>query len=418
MKITAVLVSAAVTVLAIVEAAPATPQGFSVPLTLNPNHKRNFKAAIAKVNRRYPQLNLLEKRHHGHRHHSRKHHPRLHSHPDHIAAGTGVTPVIDVGPDNEYYGAVLVGTPGQTIHLNFDTGSADIWFPTSTCTTDACVAHSRFNTTKSSTYLKDDGTWHIAYGDGSSANGILGSDIVDVGGVKVRQTIGLATNESIEFAQAPEDGIFGLGFNSIETVKGVKTFMDNAIASKSVALPVVSVFLPSVRMNGGQGGHYLFGAIDHKRYSGTLTYVPVTKQGYWQVHVNDVKMNGQSLGQSSEAIIDTGTTLIIVSDAAAAAIHKNIQGAVLSDEEGGWLVPCALAKSKETFSFSMGGSDFKVAVADMAWDPLLTDKTTCFSGVQGGQDGLWLLGDMFVKNNYCVFDHSANPAVGIAPIKY
>ncbi|KAF9083758.1 hypothetical protein BGX23_011158 [Mortierella sp. AD031] len=408
-------ISLAVAVVAVTEAQLTPHQGTAIPLSLNPNHKKNFRAAITKLAHRYPQLNL------------ESHHP-FHPLPINNGAardkgkGTGKVPLTDVGPDSEYFGTVEVGTPGQKFRLNFDTGSSDIWFPTSDCTTKACKAHHRFSAKKSTTYKKDGRPWKIGYGDGSTANGILGSDIVNMGGIKVRQTIGLATNESSQFAASPEDGLFGLGFNTIESVRGVQTFLDNAIASKAIAQPLVSVFLPSVRRNGGKGGNYLFGSIDTSRFTGALTYAPVTSKGYWQIHISNIKSNTKSLNQSSEGIIDTGTTLIIVSEAAAKAIHKGIKGAVNSSNDptiGGWTVPCSLAKtSKDNVAFTMGGKDFFVPVADLAWTPIDNTGKTCYSGVQGGKEGLWILGDVFIKNNYCVFEQSAEPRIGIAPLKY
>lgn len=242
--------------------------------------------------------------------------------------------------------------------------------------------------------------------------------MVAIGGVKVRQTIGLATNESTQFAQSPQDGLFGLGFNTIESVQGVNTFMDNAIAANQLALPVVSVFLPSVRANGGQGGNILFGAIDHTQYTGNLTNVPVTKEGYWQVTVEDVAYNGKSLNMTSQGIIDTGTTLLIVGNSAAASVHNNIKGSRMDNVAGGWTVPCSVALSKDNISFKMGGADFQVPLADLAWSPLEEGSEICFSGVQGGGDGLWILGDVFIKNNYCVFTKGATPSIGIARLNY
>ncbi|KAI1307895.1 hypothetical protein EDD11_004367 [Mortierella claussenii] len=401
----------ALAALSVSDAAPhSTAQGHLVPLHSNPNHKKDFRAAMAKVGRRYPQLNM----------------PKiLHRRQEHARRGpaqnigiSGRVSVANIHPDYEYIGAVDVGSPAQTLMLNFDTGSADIWFPSSTCEMEGCKAHHRFNTSNSATYRNDGRPWSIRYGEGSSANGILGSDLVNAGGIRVRQTIGLATNESSEFAGAYEDGIFGLSFSSKESVKGVKTFMDNAIDTKAIALPIFSVFLPSVRMSGGQGGNYLFGAIDNRRYTGELTFVPVTKQGYWQISVSDLKFQGRSLGQSSEGIVDTGTTLVIVSNAAATALHSNIKGAHYSAEDVGWVLPCSVANMTGNISLTLGGKDFHIAMADLAWDPVKKDSPLCYSGVQGGQDGLWILGDVFIKNNYCVFDMSDRPAVGIAPLRY
>ncbi|KAF9549543.1 hypothetical protein EC957_003495 [Mortierella hygrophila] len=394
MRITA-LVTLAAAVLAFTDASPIARRphlsgGHAVPLTRNASYKHNTRAQIAKLNKRYPSLQIL-------------------------AGSTGQVPLTDVSPDLEYYGTVAVGTPAQNFKLDFDTGSSDIWFPSSTCTTTACKAHTRFNSAKSTSYQADGRKWNIAYGDGSTASGILGSDLVSVGGISVRQTIGLATKESSQFGSSPEDGLFGLGFDTIESVSGVKTFLDNAISAGVLAQPVVSVFLPSERLFNGEGGEYLFGGIDSTKYTGSLTYVPVTTKGYWQILVQDASYNGVSLGQTSQGIVDTGTTLIIVGDAAAAAIHKKIPGSV-NDPNNGWLVPCSASSSTAKIGFKLGGVTFNVPVADLAYEDLGDGSGNCFSGVQGGQDGLWILGDVFIKNNYCVFSQTSTPSIGIAPL--
>ncbi|KAG9066462.1 hypothetical protein KI688_001688 [Linnemannia hyalina] len=401
----------------------------AVPLVLNPDYIHNTPAHIQKLNKRYPNI-------------------KIKAGEGFVSACTGKVGLVNVNPDLEYYGVVKVGTPAQTLNLIFDTGSSDIWFPSTSCSTPACKVHTRFNSSKSSTYKKDNRPWKIEYGDGSFANGYLASEIVNAGGVQVRQTVGLAKNVSDKFKDSPEDGIFGLGFNTLLSVKGVSTFMDNAIATSAknktkggvLKQPVVSVFLPSLRKNGGRNGHVLFGGIDHSQYTGQLHYVPVTQKGFWQVKLDAFKIPTLPSKEASsaahnrnkpawvehatpkqEAILDTGTTLIIVSTSAAKLIHSSIPGATL-DQKLGYLVPCALRNtpSSSVIGFKLNGKYLKVPLADLAFEAVDGEKgETCLSGVQGGQEGLWILGDVFIKNNYCVFDHSPlNPRVGLAPLKY
>ncbi|KAF9574683.1 hypothetical protein EC968_005914 [Mortierella alpina] len=327
-------------------------------------------------------------------------------------------PLVNVPNDLEYYGSVSVGTRAQTFKLDFDTGgsqqdvelrsfdvcSSDIWFPSSSCTATACKKHARFSSAASSTYQKDGRSWAIPYGDGSSASGFLGSDLVNVGDISVRQTIGLATRESTQFGSSPEDGLFGLVFDTIESAVSCPNLLSR-------------FFLPSVRRNGGIGGEHLFGGIDSSKYSASLIYVPVTKQGCWQILVQDASYNGASLGQTSQGIIDTGTNLLIVGDATAAAIHKNVPGSI-NDPDDGWLVPCSVSSSTDNVGFVMGGKTFNVPVADLAYEDLGDGSGNCYSGIQGGQDGLWILGDVFIKNNYCVFSKTSSPSIGIAPLAY
>ncbi|KAK3839802.1 MAG: aspartic peptidase domain-containing protein [Linnemannia gamsii] len=257
----------------------------AVPLIANPHYKRNTPAHIQKLNKRYPNIKIQA------------------GGGDNGVVSSGTTgrvTLVNVNSDLEYYGTVKVGTPAQPLRLIFDTGSSDIWFPSTACSTPACKSkhRTRFNPSSSSTYKKDDRPWKVEYGDGSVVSGHLASEIINVGGVQVRQTIGLATNVSSQFKNSPEDGIFGLGFGALTSVKGIDTFMNNAI-NGPLKQPLVSVFLPSSHRNGGQGGHVLFGGIDHSRFNDKLHYVPVTQRGYWQVKLDAFKVPALSSSNST-----------------------------------------------------------------------------------------------------------------------
>ncbi|KAF9373545.1 Type I transmembrane sorting receptor [Mortierella sp. AD011] len=252
---------------------------------------------------------------------------------------------------------------------------SDVWFSSTPCKAAACTKHTRFDYTASSTFQRVGQPWVTMYGDNSAAAGVLASDIVDIGDVSVRQT-------------------------------SVKAFIDNAIAANILAQPAVSAFLPSVRL------------IGESRYTGSLRYVPVTKKGYWKVHISDVKVTGTSTGVSLEGVINTCTTLTIMGNVVVAQLYKSINGATYSSSLGGWLIPCSLGSSSESISFTMGGRDYQVSLTDLAWAPVIAGSSTCFYGIQVGEDDLWILGDIFIKNNYCVFDHSADPSITIAPLKY
>jgi hypothetical protein len=60
-----------------------------------------------------------------------------------------------------------------------------------------------FDATKSSTFKKIDGaTWKISYGDGSGASGDVGTDVIDLGGLKIQgQAVELAKQLSAQFQQ-------------------------------------------------------------------------------------------------------------------------------------------------------------------------------------------------------------------------
>lgn len=60
--------------------------------------------------------------------------------------------------DFEYLGEVSIGTPSQTFNVVYDTGSSNLWVPSSECTnfkvSPACAVQNRFYANRSSTYSK------------------------------------------------------------------------------------------------------------------------------------------------------------------------------------------------------------------------------------------------------------------------
>lgn len=80
--------------------------------------------------------------------------------------------------------------------------------------------HSAFDPTKSATFKEVQGAqWKITYGDGSGAAGIVGTDVVTIGGVKVEnQTVELANQVSQSFVEdINTDGLVGLAFSKLNT---------------------------------------------------------------------------------------------------------------------------------------------------------------------------------------------------------
>ncbi|KAF9291042.1 hypothetical protein BGZ68_005292 [Mortierella alpina] len=414
MKISGLLPAAAVLATLSVSVASSSRKEFSVSAVRRPNYRPDYWKQVCKMNARYKDLRFHEEECAEYiQQRARKSVTVAAS-----ANGTiGDEPALDDGTDSEYYSAIQIGTPGQLFLVDFDTGSSDIWVNSISCGTRSCMAHARFNESQSSTFQKDGRLWNITYGDKSTAAGQLGSDIVNVSGIAVRQTIALATIEA-GFADAPSDGLFGLGFNGNEAVPGVQTFMSNVIQQNMVELPVVSVYLPSQRRAKGAVGQYLFGAINHTLYTGNLTYVPVNGTLWWQVQFDDLLFNGTSTGFNSTGIVDTGTSLIYVGDEAARVIHSLIPRSMNSVKDG-WLVPCAIPQQVPgPVEFRLGGTNFAVPYADIPYAQVTEGSEYCVSSIQGGQNGLWIVGDTFIKNNYCVFDYSTPPRLGLAPLKY
>lgn len=156
--------------------------------------------------------------------------------------------------DVEYLAPVQIGTPPQTVMLNFDTGSSDLWVFSGDTPLAQSQGHQLFNANQSSTSSKLQGAqWKITYGDGSGASGTVLTDVVSVGGVTVRnQAIESATQVSGSFVMdTATSGLLGLAMDTINQVRPTpqKTFFSNAI--QSLAMPL---FTANLKQGQGKKG--------------------------------------------------------------------------------------------------------------------------------------------------------------------
>lgn len=134
--------------------------------------------------------------------------------------------------DSEYLSAVQIGTPAQTLNLDFDTGSSDLWVFSTQTPSNEVNGQTLYNpNSSSSAQLLQGETWSITYGDQSSSSGDVYSDVVTIGGLTVQgQAIESAEQVSAQFTSGPSSGLLGLAFSSLNTVTPdkQKTFFDNA----------------------------------------------------------------------------------------------------------------------------------------------------------------------------------------------
>ncbi|CAK7348993.1 unnamed protein product [Dovyalis caffra] len=215
--------------------------------------------------------------------------------------------------DAQYYGEIAIGTPPQTFTVIFDTGSSNLWVPSSKCYFSlACYFHSKYKSSGSTTYVKNGTSAAIHYGTGS-ISGFFSEDNVKVGDLVVRnQHLIEATKEpGIAFLAAKFDGILGLGFQEISVGKAVPVWY-NMVNQGLVKEQVFSFWL-NRNVEGEEGGEIVFGGVDPNHYKGKHTYVPVTQKGYWQFDMGDILIGTETTGLCAggcKAVADSGTSLL------------------------------------------------------------------------------------------------------------
>ncbi|XP_045643461.1 cathepsin E isoform X1 [Ursus americanus] len=319
--------------------------------------------------------------------------------------------------DMEYFGTISIGSPPQNFTVIFDTGSSNLWVPSVYCTSAACKTHARFYPSQSNTYSELGSHFSIQYGTGS-LSGIIGADQVDVEGlVVVGQQFGESVTEPGQtFVNAEFDGILGLGYPSL-AVGGVTPVFDNMMAQNLVDIPMFSVYMSS-DPEGGAGSELIFGGYDHSHFSGNLHWVPVTKQGYWQIALDAIQVGGAVMfcSEGCQAIVDTGTSLITGPSDKVKQLQKAIGAEPMDGEYG---VECANLNVMPDVTFTINGISYTLQPTAYTLLDFVDGMEFCSSGFQGldiqpPAGPLWILGDVFIRRFYSVFDRGNN-RVGLAP---
>ncbi|XP_073522905.1 gastricsin-like [Phyllobates terribilis] len=312
--------------------------------------------------------------------------------------------------DTYYYGQISIGTPAQNFLVLFDTGSSNLWVPSASCQSEACGNHNVFNPSQSSTYTSNGQQFTMSYGSGS-VSGVFGYDTVSVQGLTIsNQEFGLTYSESgSSFYYSKFDGIFGMAYPAM-SAGGATTAMQGMLQQNLLNYPIFSVYMSS------QSGEVIFGGVDNSLYSGQIAWAPVTQQVYWQIGIDEFAINGQATGWCSDgcqAIVDTGTSPLTIPQQYMGTLLQNL-GAE-QGQNGQFLVDCNNVENLPSISFTINGNQFSIPPSGYISQYngyCSVDVEETYLPSQNGQP-LWILGDVFLRQFYSVYDMSNN-RVGFA----
>ncbi|KAF9574946.1 Vacuolar protease A [Mortierella alpina] len=313
----------------------------------------------------------------------------------------------------QYYGDVSVGTPPQLFSVVFDTGSSNFWVPSTHCNSIACFLHRRFDSEKSSTFRPNGTQFAIQYGSGS-LEGIISNDVVNVGGAVIKkQDFGESVKEpGLAFAFGKFDGIFGLGYDTISVLGVVPPFY-NLVRQKLVDEPIFGFHL--AQAGGNTGGQMTLGGVDPNLFTGELQWHNVRRKGYWEIDLNKVRLGDDEIDLEAGAVIDTGSSLIVLQTTTADMINNQI--GAKKNYAGQYTVECSTVPNLPEFTFFFGKQNYTLKGSDY----VLEAGGSCISGFMGmdfpeSLGDLWIVGDVFLRKYYSVYDLGKN-RVGFATAK-
>ncbi|EAR96068.1 eukaryotic aspartyl protease (macronuclear) [Tetrahymena thermophila SB210] len=317
--------------------------------------------------------------------------------------------------DAQYFGEVSIGTPAQTFTVIFDTGSSNLWVPSSECglLSVACQLHKKYNAKKSKTYQKNGTEFSIKYGSGSVA-GHWSEDTVSLAGLEATGVLfGEATTlNGVSFLASKFDGILGMAFSAI-SIDHIPPVFQVLMTEGKVSDGSFSFFLTDKA--GEEGSALVLGGVDPQFAASDFKYYPVTLEAWWVIAVSKVTL-GNKTYQLTNSIVDTGTSVLVGPKAIVSDMVKSLPN------KGAQAVDCSTISKFPNLTFTIGGDDYVLAPTDYILQVTAQGQTECVLGIQGMDlpspiDNAFILGDSFIHKFYTHFD-MANKRVGFALAKH
>jgi len=306
----------------------------------------------------------------------------------------------------QYTGVLSIGSDSQEFTLVFDTGSGWLWVPEVNCTCHE--ASSYFDPNTSQTYTTTNELFPLTYGQGT-AMGILSYDQVGIAGINaVNQSFILIQKDS-DFNNLEADGLLGLSFNKL--ANDYDTLIVTLKKQGHIASALFSFYLGD---NGfGQEkealqSNLIIGGYDIKTYANNATekdihYIKVfSETGFWAVALSSVSFGDHELSYGTLlAILDTGSSLLIGPEAIVNSLNTFMieRYSCVPDIQSGMLT-CDCNYEYPDISFILDGKVFYIPPSSYFYET----PDYCKFLVVPFKINAWILGDVFLRNYYTIYD--------------
>ncbi|KAM5546209.1 hypothetical protein V8D89_000335 [Ganoderma adspersum] len=320
-----------------------------------------------------------------------------------------------------YTASVGVGSPATTYDLLIDTGSSNTWIGAGK------------SYVKTSTSVDTGSRVSVTYGSGSFS-GEEYTDTVTIGSLVIEnQGVGVASRSS---GFSGYDGILGIG--PVDLTEGttssggeIPTVVNTAFAAGSIDANLIGISFEPTTSESVTNGELTFGGVDTSKYTGALTYVPITSTSPASAYVGidqsiTYGSSGTTILSSTAGITDTGTTLILLASDALAR-YQRATGAVLDNTTGLLRLTTAQFANLQSLFFHIGSTTYELTPNAQIWPRSLNTAIggsassiyliTADLGSNSGEGLDFIDGYTFLERFYYVYD-SANSRVGFATTSF
>lgn len=282
--------------------------------------------------------------------------------------------------DISYMIDVYLGLNKQKASVALDTGSSDLWVPSSEYSP------------LSSTTSKDTGTkFSIEYADLTTSNGEYYLDTLTFAGNS-------PTLKQFQFAAADgSGGVFGIGGKNTESTYPEYNNLPYALQAAGLTPKAsYSLYLGPE----GSTGSVIFGGIDTKKYSGTLTLYPVGTDGLSIKLASISASDGSLFTVNTNYLLDSGTSLGAASPKFMAYLDKIFPGQKVSQSGFTYRIVSCNQPTNKYLTFNFGKNSVKLSYANAVVNQ---GDGTCLLGFSELSD-YTILGDVFLRLAYVYYD--------------
>lgn len=307
----------------------------------------------------------------------------------------------------------------SVLPLLVDTASPYVWVYGENCTSQACVNKQLFTPNNSSTIKPE--SFALLYSSSTASGVVADVDLIINEQLAIHDfNIGLASQVPEMLLDYNISGVIGLPSDqSASNTSSLQNLVQVLYDQQDISEQIFTILLNNGSSN--YDGILTIGVILHDLYQGNISYTPVinNEENYWQVEISNVYMDGfqveftdnqqdsyYAISDSRLAIVDSGTTIMTLNRNDAATLHSFFQNSV--SDGTNFAIYC-----NETLEIDLTIGDLNFTIGPDSYlgqrypqDSLYHGY--CVSNFQGlniDREGSWILGGLFLKNVYSIFDY-------------
>ncbi|KAG8929902.1 hypothetical protein FRC01_003559 [Tulasnella sp. 417] len=308
-----------------------------------------------------------------------------------------------------FSGNINIGTPAQTITVDFDMNTRYVIIPTAECTN--CTGPF-FDPSQSTSHGTTSQPVQAELPNGGPATAVTSTDTVAIGSLSVsNQALALITQVEEAYTVLGFSGIMGLAFPIIAEDGSTPWFM-NLASQGLLESNIFSFYLP-----GTPQGELCVGCLDGAKFTGQPEYFPLTPgdstQSSWDIAAQGFTLNGNVFTtQAMTVTIDSGVFGVVLPHSQASAFYANIPGAQLAANGWMWTFPCANVGQLQVGIMLSSSTVFNLNPTHLV-DNDGSDICTGNIISTNREDGQAKVGSALMSTYYSIFDYG-NMRIGFA----